>query len=127
MKDKITTQEVARRLGKSQQFVRIGLQRGTLPFGYAVKTSSRWSYQINEAALEGYINGMSDPSIYKTVITVEHAAWLMGKTIQFVQLGLQQKTLPFGSAVQMDSYTWDYYISPKLFSEYTGISFNGKE
>lgn len=31
--------EVARLLGKSEQFVRIGLQRGILPFGYAVNIS----------------------------------------------------------------------------------------
>lgn len=33
---KITTADAARCLGKSKQFVRIGLQRGLLPFGNAV-------------------------------------------------------------------------------------------
>jgi hypothetical protein len=31
----------------SEQFVRIGLQRGNLPFGYAVKMSSKWTYYID--------------------------------------------------------------------------------
>ena len=31
----------------SEQFVRVGLQKGQLPFGYAVKTSSKWTYFIS--------------------------------------------------------------------------------
>jgi hypothetical protein len=31
----------------SEQFVRIGLQRGIFPWGYAVKMSSRWTYFIS--------------------------------------------------------------------------------
>lgn len=34
---KITIQQVARILGKSDEFVRVGLQRGILPFGEAYK------------------------------------------------------------------------------------------
>lgn len=47
--------ECARLLGKSEQFIRIGLQRGVLPFGYAVKMSSRWSYHISEAKVYEYL------------------------------------------------------------------------
>lgn len=42
-------------LRKSQQFVRLGLQRGILPFGYAVKTSSRWTYHISDAKVREYL------------------------------------------------------------------------
>jgi hypothetical protein len=36
-------------MGKSQDFVRIGLQRNLLPFGYAVKTGKqRFSYFISK-------------------------------------------------------------------------------
>jgi hypothetical protein len=31
----------------SEQFVRIGLQKGVFPWGYAVKMSSRWTYFIS--------------------------------------------------------------------------------
>jgi hypothetical protein len=31
----------------SEQFIRIGLQRGVFPWGYAVKMSSRWTYFIS--------------------------------------------------------------------------------
>lgn len=47
--------EAAEQLGKSQQFVRVGLQRGILPFGYAIKMSSRWTYHISEAKLKEYL------------------------------------------------------------------------
>lgn len=47
----ITIQKAAEIMGKSEQFVRIGLQRGILPFGSAVKLSSRWTYYISPSRL----------------------------------------------------------------------------
>lgn len=47
--------EAAKLLNKSEQFVRIGLQRGILPFGYAVKMSSKWTYHVSEAKLNEYL------------------------------------------------------------------------
>ena len=47
--------EAAKLLGKSQQFVRIGLQRGILPFGYAVKMSTKWTYYISENKFREYL------------------------------------------------------------------------
>lgn len=52
-------------------------------------------------------------------ISVKEAAKLMGKSEQFIRVGLRNKRLPFGVAVQM-STQWTYYISPKLFYEYIG-------
>ena len=44
----MTVQEAARLMKKSESFIRIGLQRNILPFGYAVKTGkSRYSYFIS--------------------------------------------------------------------------------
>jgi transcriptional regulator with XRE-family HTH domain len=43
----ITTEQAAKLMGKSKEFVRVGLQRGILPFGTAVKLSSRWTYYIS--------------------------------------------------------------------------------
>lgn len=51
----ISPTEAARRLEVSPQFIRLGLQRGILPFGNAVKMSTKWSYCIPEAALEHYM------------------------------------------------------------------------
>ena len=48
--------ECARLLNKSPQFVRIGLQRGILPFGYAIKlTGDKYTYHISEKKLYEYI------------------------------------------------------------------------
>ena len=44
----MSVQEAARLMCKSQDFIRIGLQRNILPFGYAVKTGKeRYSYFIS--------------------------------------------------------------------------------
>lgn len=41
--------EVAKLMGVSAQFVRVGLQRGILPFGYAVQISTnRYTYFISK-------------------------------------------------------------------------------
>lgn len=47
--------ECARLLDKSEQFVRIGLQRGILPFGFAVKMSSKWTYHISAIKVYEYL------------------------------------------------------------------------
>ena len=47
--------ECAKLLDKSPQFVRIGLQRGVLPFGTAIKMSSKWTYHISEAKVYEYL------------------------------------------------------------------------
>ena len=48
--------QAAALMGVSPQFIRIGLQTGRLPFGTAVKMSSRWTYYINEEKFFAYIS-----------------------------------------------------------------------
>lgn len=48
-------EECARLLDKSPQFVRIGLQNGILPFGYAIKMSSKWTYHISDKKVYEYL------------------------------------------------------------------------
>ena len=55
MQQRITVAQAADLLNVSQQFIRVGLQNGTLPIGSAVKMSSRWTYHISEYLLEQYI------------------------------------------------------------------------
>ena len=50
------------------------------------------------------------------------AGELMGKSPQFIRIGLQRNLLPFGQAVKLNARQYTYYISPKRFVEYTGIS-----
>lgn len=47
--------KAARLMGKSEQFVRIGLQRGILPFGAAVKVSTKYTYYISPSKFYEYI------------------------------------------------------------------------
>lgn len=53
--EKIPISIVADLLGKSQQYVRIGLQNQQLPIGSAVKMSSMWSYHISYELLKNYV------------------------------------------------------------------------
>ena len=53
----VSVAEAAKFLGVSKQFIRIGLQRGALPIGTAVKMSSVWTYYINRHKLEEYEKG----------------------------------------------------------------------
>lgn len=52
---KLTVKQAAKIMGVSPQFIRIGLQTGRLPFGTAVKMSSRWTYYINKKEFFAYI------------------------------------------------------------------------
>lgn len=57
MKQNITVSRAAEIIGKSEMFVRIGLQRGLLPFGTAIKLSpNRYTYLIPRAALADYLH-----------------------------------------------------------------------
>ena len=42
----------AKLMNVSEQFVRVGLQKGIFPFGYAVKMSSQWTYFISKQKFE---------------------------------------------------------------------------
>lgn len=53
---KITVKEAAHILERSEQFVRIGLQRNLLPFGFAMKRSGarKFDYFINPSQFAAY-------------------------------------------------------------------------
>lgn len=51
---RIKISEAAMLLGVSEQFIRAGLQQGILPFGTAVKLSSKWTYYIYPQKLVEY-------------------------------------------------------------------------
>lgn len=57
--DRISTRAAAQCMGKAENFVRIGLQRGLLPFGSAVPTSGsgkpRYSYYISPDRFRDYV------------------------------------------------------------------------
>lgn len=48
MENNMTIAEASRLMGVSRQFIRVGLQKGILPFGYAVQVSAgRFTYFIS--------------------------------------------------------------------------------
>ena len=56
MKKKLKPIDVAERLGISVQAVRVGLQQGKFPFGWAIKTSdSKYTYAISEKLFNEYL------------------------------------------------------------------------
>lgn len=52
-------------------------------------------------------------------IPVKVASEILGVSQQFIRIGLQQKTLPIGSAVKISS-KWSYHISYELLKNYVG-------
>jgi hypothetical protein len=46
----------------------------------------------------------------------------MGKTDQYIRIRMQRGLISIGSAVKISPSRYDYYISPKLFMEYTGAT-----
>ena len=68
-------------------------------------------------------------------IPVKEVAKLMGKDQQFIRQGIINGKLPIGTAFkktivdprwneEKESSQYDFYISPKLLWEYTGIIYN---
>lgn len=51
MLKRVTPDQAASIMGCSAQFIRIGLQRGLLDIGNAVKLSTKWTYNISPARL----------------------------------------------------------------------------
>lgn len=55
MVENVSVKQAAEIMGKSQQFIRVDLQRGLLPFGIAVKMSSKWTYYISPKKFYEYV------------------------------------------------------------------------
>ena len=57
-------------------------------------------------------------------VSIATAARLMNKGNQFVRVALQRQLVPFGFAVKLqeDGVKYDYYINPRDFAKYLGIT-----
>lgn len=53
-------------------------------------------------------------------MTIKEAAEEMGKSQQFVRIGIQRGRLTFGTAEILTGNKYTYYISPPLFFQYIG-------
>lgn len=54
--ERIKVKEAAELLGVSEQYIRLGMQRGQLPIGSCVKLSSKWTYHISRGRIEAYLS-----------------------------------------------------------------------
>lgn len=53
-------------------------------------------------------------------LSVAETAEILGKTQQFVRIGLQRNLLPIGTAIQVSGGKYTYHISAKKLREYIG-------
>jgi len=66
---KVSVSKAAQMMNKGQQFVRIALQRGLVPFGFAVKLdedSKKYDYYINPAQFCEYLGITEDELLAAT-------------------------------------------------------------
>lgn len=63
MERTLTVAQVAALLGKTEQFVRIGLQRGILPFGHAVDMGKEYSYVIYTKRFEEWTGEVKEKEL----------------------------------------------------------------
>lgn len=56
----VSIKKAAQMMAKSEQFVRIGLQRQILPFGAAIKVNAKYTYYISPGKFYEYI-GLKNP------------------------------------------------------------------
>lgn len=45
--NRLSVSKVAKLMNVSEQFIRIGLQKGIFPWGYAIKMSTKWTYYVS--------------------------------------------------------------------------------
>ena len=55
--ERVKVKEAAALLGVSEQYIRIGIQRGFLPIGSCVMISSKYTYHIPRERLNAYLEG----------------------------------------------------------------------
>ena len=64
MNERITVKQAAAMIGASEQFVRVGLQTGTLPIGAAVKMGKKnYTYHISAGLLARYMGKCDEQNI----------------------------------------------------------------
>lgn len=62
-------------------------------------------------------------------VPVNVAARIMGKSPQFIRIGLQRGILPIGIAFKTSdcNMQYDYYISPRLLADFTGFNLDAEK
>jgi transcriptional regulator with XRE-family HTH domain len=86
------------------------------------KSVAKIAEALNCSVMFFYMDSPNLDDLDTRNVSIAEAARRLGKSGQFVRIGLQTGRLPFGTAVQMTAGTWSYHISPKLFDAYIGKS-----
>ena len=96
--------------------------------GYSKKPNQRYIELMAEAlnCTTDYLKGLEPHPVTESpltrTITIKDAAKCLGKTEQFVRIGIQRGILLFGSAVPGSGTKWWYYINPDKFRDFAGHS-----
>lgn len=115
----INQTELAARAGVSKASVSQYLAGRTVPgvdYTKALADATGVSFDY----LIGYGEGPKEMVSAARKIRIKDAARAMGKSEQFIRVGLQRGLLPFGAAVPGAGGKWSYYISPGKFKDYIG-------
>lgn len=122
---KISQTMMERKMTLTELAVKTGISKSSLSMYMNGDNIPREDYLSRLAkALEVDEDWLTEDQVEKKNLfnlKVEDAAKLMGRSGQYVRIGLQRGILPFGTAIKMGS-KWTYYISPHRFREYTGIT-----
>lgn len=110
--------ELAEKSGCSQSTISKYLSGKAIPNTTRVQALAR-ALCISEDLLMGF-ETMPAESVPITKITPRQAAKCMGKSEEFVRIGLQRGLLPFGIAVPGTGQKYNYYINPMRFRDYVG-------
>ncbi len=80
-------------------------------------------HELKNGALPIFKETAEEQERRKYNLSVKRAAQLMGVSEQYIRIGLQLGELPFGKAIQVGrKKNFTYYISPKKFTEFTGVA-----
>lgn len=109
--------ELAQRVGASKAAISQYLSGRNSPSierisAIAAATGVTFEYLVSPAPVA------AEPQLRK--ISIRAAAACLGKSDQFVRVGLQRGLLPFGNAVPGTGRCWNYYINPQKFRDFVG-------
>lgn len=117
---RVTQTDLCTKTGLGKSSVSQYVSGKNIPNGVRMKMLAD-ALNVSPDWLSGSIDEPAIESNHPDNLQVEVAAKLMGVGKQFIRVGLRNGTFPFGYAVLMPSGKYRYYISPKKFTEYTGI------
>ncbi len=122
MDDKNLTQaELSAKSGLSKSNISQYVNGVNVPTGERLKKLAD-ALEVHEDELKYDMALKEEQEKCSSKLTVKRASELMHVSQQFIRIGIRRGILPIGYAVDVGSKgEYTYYISPKLFTEVTGI------